>query len=954
MTSTSFNLGWLGGGDANYYMYDNQNRWSGGLTLTRSTDNGVSQKNVVWTSGLTTNRYTLIIQGRKTVGTRATSTGTTSIFRGGVTISGSTGTLTVTEIISGTINLDSYILKPVYTTSPPFSGIIKGFTSGTNGGVGVYSTMLFPAIAAGSIFTAAKADIITIYEAPIFSSIITGNAAYPHTMNGFGIEIGAVSGPTMCNIYASSDSGNIYNLVLSNQAFGSLNTDRRYLINTESVFTGTISGTTLTVTSITSGSVYINTFLNTPAGVKITGFSSGTNGGIGTYVVTPSATVSTPTTFTAKAAGVILFVTACFVDSNGVNGWRKTPALQQQLPPDTPYTPIVTFPNMVTTQNNPTISWSGGFGATCYNFSGDVTSTTVAVVGNTYSLLTFSSITSEKTLNIRAGAGPIATAVLSAILPVRILAAPSSVGLVAGTSRRPRELNLLINYTVATPGLTLIYKIYLNGVFLMNTTTPANTLITLPAGTTTAPINVRAITNTGLYEGFPSIFNSILSVPTAIVLNPISGTVSGGFVISWTGGDNAETITNSYTGATGSTPTINLAGKTATFPPSTMRSELTGTITATNAAGSTTAVTWSIPFTYGIVTFAGNVSSSGNLNSNGLSARFTMSAQSGVARDSNGNLYVTDYTNHLIRKINTSGDVSTIAGGGSTVLTNSTPQNPLNVRLANPNSIAINASNMLYFTCTGDGGVYELGTSAGATITLIAGKGTTAWTAGQFGTAMTPTSVQLSNPKGIACAPSGTNVYFVDCPGGRNNIRKLSYNTSWSMMTIAGGGNSYVNGVASGVNISPYGLAIYSPPSETESVYFADTTNNRIGKIKQNAPVTSNAFTTIAGDASSSTSSGETNSTWLSSRFTIPGSIAIDSAGNIYVRDGGIGSIRFRRLKSDGTSVSIIASDPYGSLNSGDGSPATDYQITTKYGSIAIDSNRIIYFTDGNAVRKLE
>jgi len=71
------------------------------------------------------------------------------------------------------------------------------------------------------------------------------------------------------------------------------------------VFTGAISGTTLTVTAVPSGfSIYIGAVLSgstVVTGTKITAFVSGTNGGVGVYTVSTSQTVNSSSITTGAA-----------------------------------------------------------------------------------------------------------------------------------------------------------------------------------------------------------------------------------------------------------------------------------------------------------------------------------------------------------------------------------------------------------------------------------------------------------------------------------------------------------------------------------------------------------------------------------------------------------------------------------------------------------------------------
>jgi hypothetical protein len=101
---------------------------------------------------------------------------------------------------------------------------------------------------------------------------------------------------------------------------------------TSAVFTGSISGTTLTVTAITSGTIQTNGQIWNGAGTipvlqTITGQLSGTSGGVGTYSLTISATVASGTIYETSGTGSIATSAgnfANFVEDLYVDGVRYT------------------------------------------------------------------------------------------------------------------------------------------------------------------------------------------------------------------------------------------------------------------------------------------------------------------------------------------------------------------------------------------------------------------------------------------------------------------------------------------------------------------------------------------------------------------------------------------------------------------------------------------------------
>lgn len=293
-----------------------------------------------------------------------------------------------------------------------------------------------------------------------------------------------------------------------------------------------------------------------------------------------------------------------------------------------------------------------------------------------------------------------------------------------------------------------------------------------------------------------------------------------------------------------------------------------------------------------VTTFAGS-STAGNADGTGSAAGFN--APAGVAVDSSGNVYVADTGNHSIRKITSAGVVTTIAGDGNASFLDA---NGTSAKFSSPTGIAVDGNGTLvYVADTGNNRIRKI-TTAGV-VTTMAGSGATGSTDGNGGDAT------FYSPAGIA-TDTGGNLYVADTLNSR--IRRVSY--AGVVTTFAGSGSiSAVDGLstAASFNVSR-GIAVDS----LGNVYVADTGNNKIRKITQ-----SGAVFTLAGPTSGY-GSGYTDGPGTAAQFYAPKGIAITSAGIIYVSDTVNNRIRkIVTTKSNSSPTLSIYSDKNSTIKGG-------------------------------------
>lgn len=286
------------------------------------------------------------------------------------------------------------------------------------------------------------------------------------------------------------------------------------------------------------------------------------------------------------------------------------------------------------------------------------------------------------------------------------------------------------------------------------------------------------------------------------------------------------------------------------------------------------------------------------LNPSPASAQSTVSATpvplllpSAIVFDAQGNLYIAETASHAIRKVDTTGNLTTIAGtrtqgfGGDNGSATA-------AELDSPQGVAVDANQNLYIADTHNHRIRKINLTTGI-VTTIAGTGT----AGFSGDNGSPTSAQLNLPTALAVDPAG-NLYIADTQNHR--IRKINATTG-TITTIAGDGTQGFTGdtgPATTASIdSPTGIAV----DVAGNLYLADTHNHRIRKIT----AATGQITTIAGTGAEAYSGD--NATATSANLALPHGLTLDATGNLYLAD--TRNHRIRRIDAVTGIITTIAGD---------------------------------------------
>jgi sugar lactone lactonase YvrE len=247
-------------------------------------------------------------------------------------------------------------------------------------------------------------------------------------------------------------------------------------------------------------------------------------------------------------------------------------------------------------------------------------------------------------------------------------------------------------------------------------------------------------------------------------------------------------------------------------------------------------------------TFAGN----GTLGYvDGPAANAQFNAPQAIAIDAAGNLYITDTGNHMIRKISSTGTVSTIAGRGYAGYADGTGTNAV---FKFPSGLALDGAGNIYVADKGNNMIRMI-TSAGV-VTTLAGN----TTAGQIDG--TGTVAAFSSPGGLAYDTKNNILYVTDL----NNYALRSVTPAGVVTTVIG---SSLIGTVIG---APWGICL----DANSNIYMTDA-NGRILELS-----TAHILYSLAGISGTV---GFVNGTNTSALFNNPRAICVNTAGALYVSE---------------------------------------------------------------------
>src|SRR5438094_3840384 len=339
-----------------------------------------------------------------------------------------------------------------------------------------------------------------------------------------------------------------------------------------------------------------------------------------------------------------------------------------------------------------------------------------------------------------------------------------------------------------------------------------------------------------------------------------------------------------------------------------------------------------------LTTVAGN-EAYGYSGDGGPATSAELAGPSAVFVDGSGNIFIADRDNNRIREVvAATGNIQTVAGNG-TVGFSGDGGPATSAALRDPFAVFVDGSGDIFIADTGNYRIREVIAATG-NIQTVAGNGGYGFS-GDGGSAnraeLLPTCIFLD----------GSGNLFICDDGGNQRVREVIAATG-NIQTVVGNGTYGFSGDG-----GPATSAALSNPSSvfvdgSRNIFIADRDNNRIREVV----AATGDIQTVAGNGNARFTFSGDGGPAISGALYRPEVVYVDSSGNIFIADTGNNRVR-EVVAATGNIETVAGNGSYGS-SSGDGGLATSAQLNDPW-SVFVDGSGNIFIADrdNNRIREV-
>ncbi len=346
-----------------------------------------------------------------------------------------------------------------------------------------------------------------------------------------------------------------------------------------------------------------------------------------------------------------------------------------------------------------------------------------------------------------------------------------------------------------------------------------------------------------------------------------------------------------------------------------------------------------------IIKTAAGTGQPGLLGDGSLAINAQLWSPQGVAFGPDGRLYIADLGNNRVRRIDASGIITTVAGGGAFTPNLGDGGPATQALIASPQDVVVAPDGSFYVSTTGNGGIHDRirKIDPNGVISTLVGTGVPGFS-GDGGPAAL---AQVNHPRGLALSPDGS-LYFADW--FNNRVRRIS--PDGIISTVAGGGSCATASCGDG------GLASQARLNQPRRVALGPDGSLYVSEIDRVRRVGADGIiTTIAGPGTcvSSPACGDGGPATQAKLGNVDG-LVVASDGALYIATNNSNTFYIRRVGTNGIITTIAGNGTCPAISNcyqGEGGPALRARIDPRGMAFGADGSLYVADQYNDSVRRI-